>query len=514
MATFRSNDDGPFETHDPFSVTRRSFIATGVAAGAALILPPILRADPYRDISRRVPRRFSPVAIRGHVRSGTRGLADVSVSDGFSVVRTGADGEYSILADPRSDFVHVSLPSGYRIPLQSVGTANVFQRIVSGPSGEQTIEFDLHPDGNANDRYSFLALADPQTQTEWEMSRFHQETVVDVRETLAGLDTPAAFGVSCGDIMFDHLDLYPQYENAVSQMGVPFFQVVGNHDLDTESLTDPGSTSTFSSYFGPAYYSFNRGDIHFVVLDDVFWHGAGYIGHIDADQLAWLRQDLSFIESGRTVIVISHIPGLSTGVARNKAGSNISNSVTNREALYRLLEPYEAHMITGHTHESEHVFEGGIHEHVLGTACGAWWSDDICYDGTPNGYGVFDISGSSVSWRYKATGRKFDHQIRAYLEEATGSTPATIRANVWDWDPEWKIDWYENGIRRDRMERRTGKDPLAEERFAGPDLPAHRKWVDPVITDHLFAASGFDTGSKLSVEATDREGRSYVADVR
>ncbi len=507
-------EHGPFDNRSPFLATRRQFLTAGGLAVASLALPKSLIADPYRPFKRRNRQRVRAVAISGNVRSVSGGIPDVSVSDGFSVARTDADGAFRLLADPRSRFVHVSLPSGYRIAQQSVGTARIFEWIKPDSADRQSVDFLLEPDLDASDRFSFIVLADPQTQTDWEMSRFHQETVPDVRATLAGLEMPAAFGISCGDIMYDHLELYPAYEEAVSRMDIPFFQVVGNHDLDQDSMSDPASAVTFSSRFGPAYYSFNRGDIHFVVLDDVFWYGTGYIGHLDADQLSWLEQDLSFVEHGRTVIVITHIPGLSTGPIRNdRTASQISNSVTNREALYRLLEPFEAHLITGHTHESEHVFEGGVHEHVLGTACGAWWSGDICYDGTPNGYAVFDIAGSGVDWRYKSTGRPFDYQIRASRQRGTGDEPNTVVANVWNWDPEWKVDWYANGIRQGAMERRTGLDPLAVERYGGPDLPEHRKWVDPIITDHLFVVPDPDDGAIIRIEATDRAGRTYVAEV-
>jgi hypothetical protein len=202
------------------------------------------------------------------------------------------------------------------------------------------------------------------------------------------------FGIGCGDLMFDNLSLFPEYERAVQGMGVPFFQVVGNHDLNFEGRTDEASVQTFMKHFGPEYYSFNRGAVHYVVLNDVFWHGAGYIGYLTADQLAWLEADLAGVEPGSPVVVALHIPALGTHFRRvGERRPNVGGAVQNREALYRLLEPYKAHVLSGHTHESEHVFEGGVHEHVHGTVCGAWWSGPICYDGTPNGYGVYEVRG-------------------------------------------------------------------------------------------------------------------------
>ena len=61
-------------------------------------------------------------------------------------------------------------------------------------------------------------------------------------------------------------------------------------------------------------------------------------------------------------------------------------------------------MYSGHVHEHEHIFERGTHEIVQGTVCGAWWAAPICWDGTPNGYGVYEVNGSDISWPYKSTG--------------------------------------------------------------------------------------------------------------
>ncbi len=121
----------------------------------------------------------------------------------------------------------------------------------------------------------------------------HQQTVPDAITTVNKLGEQQIFGVGCGDIMFDDLGLYPEYERAVANIGVPFFQVVGNHDLNFDATTDEASTATFSEHFGPRYYSFDRGFVHYVVLDDVFYHSKGYFGYIDDMQWEWLAQDLS-----------------------------------------------------------------------------------------------------------------------------------------------------------------------------------------------------------------------------
>ena len=453
---------------------------------------------------------IDPVRIRGRVRADGGGVGRAVVSDGLAAVATDADGYFELVSDGRQRWLSLTIPPGYRVPTNPTGTARLY-RPIAPDGGAMDALFDLEPRRGGDEDHAFLLLADPQTQTDREMERMHTETVPDVRSTVAGLDAPV-FGVACGDIMYDDLSLYPAYERAVAAMGVPFFQVVGNHDLDFEGRTDETSTQTFQDHFGPARYSFDRGEIHYVVLDDVFWNGESYIGYLSADALAWLAADLGHVEPGRTVVVFVHIPVLPTSHLRGGGERpDPSVSVTNREALYRLLEPFDAHVLSGHTHESEHPRHGGLREHVNGAVCGGWWSGDICYDGTPNGYGVYEARGSELRWRYKATGRPADHQLRVYPRGSDPRAPDELVANVWFADEDGRVVWYEGGDRRGAMARRVGLDPLSVALHSGPEIPAHRPWVDPVPTGHMFYAPVGPDIRDVRVEAIDPWGRTFTA---
>ena len=485
------------------NLDRRTFVELMTAGGGAILTPRWLRpaTSPVSEVR--------PVRVRGRVTAEGEGLARVRVSDGLSVVMTDSDGAFEIPSSTLRDFVHVSVPSGYEIPVSSTGTARFYERIAPGFGGQQAVAFDLRRCRRNDEHHALLLLADIQTQDTEETTWFLEQTVPDVQATLRAIGDVDAFGISCGDIMYDHLDLFPEYERGVSRMEIPFFQVVGNHDMDYAAWIDESSTATFSRHFGPRYYSFDRGAVHYVILDDVFWNGVEYFGYLDRVQLAWLEADLKMLEAGRTVVVAAHIPIL--GSQHVRAGEDLPSphtSVTNRQELYRLLEPFRAHVLTGHTHEIEHVFEHGVHEHVNGAVCGAWWSGPICFDGTPSGYSVYDIRGEDVSWRYKATGHDESYQMRVYPTGTDKRAPDEIVANVWDWDPGWTVVWYENGERRGAMARRDGYDPLSVELHTGPDLPPRRTWVEPIKTGHLFYAPAAP-GAHVTVEATDRFGRTY-----
>lgn len=497
---------------------RRDFLRVAGSL-AALGLPDRLLADPYGWLERSgdLPHQRGWLAaparrVRGRVHAAGRGVPDIGITDGFGTVTTDRDGRYTLLAHPRARFVSVRLPAGFKVPTHDTGTARLHQPIRPSPRGEAEASFALERLEADDARHAFLLLADTQTQNAFEVGRLHAETVPDVRQTLRALGDRHVFGVACGDIMYDDLSLYPEYERAVATSGAAFFQVVGNHDLDFTGRTDEESVATVESRFGPGHYSFDRGEVHYVVLDDVLWHGTGYVGYLDADQLEWLAGDLALVERGRTVIVCLHIPLASTRSERaREADETVGESVNNREALYRLLEPYQAHVLAGHTHEHEHIFAGRVHEHVHGTVCGAWWSGDICWDGTPNGYGVYEVAGAEVRWRYKAVGHRAEHQMRVYPPGADPTAPTDLVANVWDWDPEWKVVWYEGADRRGELSRRVGLDPVSVKAHTGPSLPPRRTWVEPTPTAHMFYVAASAGAGDVRVEATDRWGRVYTA---
>jgi hypothetical protein len=498
----------------PDAVSRREFLRrAGLLGVAATLLPDRLLADPYQPyLLPRAPGR--PLRIRGVVRAEGRGVAGVPVTDGIRIVDTLADGTFELVSDTARDHVYLSLPSGYRIPTNPTGTARFYQPIQVGPGGEMEAEFSLEPIDGEDENHTMLLLADIQTETAEEMEQFHRETVPDLQATVGGLGEERAFAMACGDILFDDLSFFPEYERAVRQVGIPAFQVVGNHDLDFDGATDESSTRTFRNHFGPAYYSFDRGHVHYVVLDDVFWHSSGYLGYLDSDQLTWLERDLSRVEAGRPVVISLHIPVEGTrDIRMGGAQPSLGGSVSNRDFLYRMVEPYATHFLSGHTHDGEHTFLHGTHAQISGTVCGAWWTGPICGDGTPKGYGVYQARGEEIRWRYKATGHGDDHQIRAYPRGAVPGAPDEVVANVWNWDPAWQVVLYEGADRRGPMASRVEQDPLAVELYGPDGLPEKRPWVRPYPTRHLFFAPVEADHGELRVVAIGRFGREFSAPV-
>ena len=127
--------------------------------------------------------------------------------------------------------------------------------------------------------------------------------------------------------------------------------------------------------FGPSYYSFDHGPVHFLVLDDIQWSfddqsGKGkYRGGLGPEQMQFIRRDLELIPENQLVVLLMHIP---------------LTDVHDRHGLYRLIEqrPF-CISISGHTHHHEHVWIDGKdgwngpqpHHHMINvTVSGSWWT--------------------------------------------------------------------------------------------------------------------------------------------
>ena len=496
--------------------TRRRFLRQLGLSTAGLLLAERILRDPYAPLHAAEPGLaggtdspgpWGPVRVRGRLTVDGRGRAGVAISDGLSVARTAKDGTYQLIADSRQPFVFATTPAGTRIPVTEHGTAR-FHRTLSGGSGSEfqaSFAFETLPGGDRD--HALFLLADPQTQDDRDVGLLNTESVPDLAAEVRRVGG-ASFGVACGDIMFDRLEHFPDYERAVRAVGMPCFQVVGNHDVESTARSDETSMRTFERHFGPTYYSLDRGEVHYVVLDDVLWYGRGYIGYLDQRQLDWLAADLAGLERGARVVVCLHIPPLCTlHTRRGEETPGPSISVVNRELLYERLSPFKATILCGHMHESEFLSDGGCDIHVCGAVCGAWWTGPICHDGTPNGYMVYDVKGAELKPRYKSIGRPPEHQIRLYGPGEAGS--GEVLANVWATTSNWRIEWHEDGERRGPMTKRRGNDPLSVRLHQGAEKPLPRTWVEPVGVDHLFFATPSPKAREVIVEATDPWGRVF-----
>lgn len=434
--------------------------------------------------------------ITGIVTDGKKAIANAVLSDGFAVVQTDTNGRYTINLSDKSEFLFLSTPSGYEFKTDLDSINRQYESL----GARKEIDFTLKKLPQNDDKHNFIIWADPQVRTKKDVQQMMDTSVPDVQDLLRsmGKDT-LVHGIGVGDLVWDNHALFQDYNEAVAQMGIPFFQALGNHDMDYRLGGDETSDKTFKQIYGPTYYSFNRGKAHYIVLDDVRYLGVErtYDGYISEEQLSWMAKDLKYVAKDDLVIICLHIP--------------VHNGVKNNADFYALLEGYEhVHVMSGHTHYNVNKIQHGVYEHNHGAVCGAWWTGPICSDGTPRGYGVYEVDGNELKWYYKSTGKQKDHQLSVFVETLTNQK--RLIANVWNWDPEWKVVYELDGKLMGEPEKIQGYDPLSVELYRGDKLPETRSFAEPHRTDHLFMTHFSPEVKKIKVIATDRFGQQYIAE--
>lgn len=357
---------------------------------------------------------------------GEKGLGGVRVSDQRSVTVTDRDGRWTLPSRAEAIYFVVK-PRGYRTPLTE-DNLPLFYYIhketealpLEGPTVQPTgplpesIDFGLIRQEEP-DRFDVIVMGDPQPRNVEEVNFLSH----DVLEEMVG--TEAAFAVTLGDIAFDNPGLYPPYIRAAGTVGIPFYNTHGNHDANYDGLDNYQHFDTWRSFFGPRYYSFDYGPVHFVILSDVLYpeQGNRYFAGLGDEELAWLEEDLSYVPENELVVLAMHIP--LTPAEQNPDFGR----------LYQLLEDHpftlsfsaHSHVVSQGFLTAEHGWMGETpHHHInAGATCGRWWGGardetDIPHatsaDGTPNGYFIVSFDGNQYSTRFKAARRPADYQMQ------------------------------------------------------------------------------------------------------
>ena len=453
---------------------------------------------------------ISNILFSGKVSDGRSGIAGVAVTDGINITHTDAKGQYKLLSNSTAEFVYITIPSGYDVPLKD-GIPCFYVPVTDKIQSKQTCNFELKKSFLDDNNHTMVVWADPQIYFEEELL-LAANAAKDVQALAAQSETPF-FGVVCGDIVGDYPEYYDPIKKILADTGVPFFYLPGNHDMQLNVRSDDLSNGIYRKAFGPDYYSFNRGKVHYVALNDAFYVGRTYwyIGYLPERQLSWLQQDLASVPAGSTVIIMMHIPA---STRKTQETEEMHKTLQNRQHLHDMLRPYHAHIFSGHMHYNDNfVITDHLFEHVHAAVCASFWQTTQCSDGTPQGYGVYEINDNEVKWYYKSLGFDRNFQFRAYPVGVNPEKPAAITVNVWNYDPLWKVNWYENGIFKGEMTQYSGHDPFATDYINKNKHKFRYNWISTAPTEHLFYAEPSSPDVKIIVEVIDRFGNRFVEDL-
>ena len=466
---------------------------------------------------------------------GEPGVRGVRVSNQREIVVTDAQGRYELPVDDDT-IVFVIKPRNWAPPTDSNGIAKA--HYVHKPKGSPalrhagvaptgalpaSVDFPLRPRKEPN-RFRVLLFGDTQPRNQAEIDYIAH----DVVEGLIGAD--AAFGITLGDVVFDDLSIFESLQRTIGLIGIPWYYVQGNHDTNQDAPDDARSDETWERLFGPAYYSFDHGPVHFVVLDDIIWRArtatasAGYSGGLGAKQMEWLRNDLALVPEKQLVVLLMHIP---------------IEGIAEKAEVFRLLEIRpNTFSASAHTHTQEHRFIGKRegwngakpHHHLISaTVCGSWWSgapDErgiphaTMSDGAPNGHSVITFDGDRYSIEFVPARRPASHQMGIYAPEEVASAEsaaAEVVVNVFAGSSRSKVEMRigRSGPWTAMEQARIG-DPAylaIKEAEASSSPPPGRKLPGISLSSHIWRAklpANLPAGTHaITVRTTDMFGKTY-----
>ncbi|KAB7768158.1 calcineurin-like phosphoesterase C-terminal domain-containing protein [Xanthomonas maliensis] len=450
------------------------------------------------------------------------GLADIAVSNGEQIVRTDAQGRYRLpVRDGQTVFVikpgdRRFVPAADGLPAfwrHYAPTGSVKLRYKTIPAtGAQTHDwnFALTPRDQAatGKGFEMLVFADSQTATLTDVGYYQRDIVVP----LVG-KTSARLGTTLGDIVSDDLSLYPALNKVTTQLGVPWFHVPGNHDLNVDAHDDLHSLESWRAVYGPDTYAVEEGNASFVFLDDVVYTpGAkpNYAGGLREDQFTFLQRYLAQLPRERLLVLGMHIHLF------DAAPGEETFRHADRRRLFALLKDFpNVLVLSGHSHTQRHAYHGAdegwtgarpLHEYNVGAACGAFWSgvkdasgipDATMSDGTPNGYAVLQVApGGEYTLAYHAARAADDAQLLLSAPKVLrqGAYAAWgVYANVFMGQDDTPVEFRIDGGPWQPMKRVERGDPrvLAENARddAAEQLRGYDRSPEATPSKHLWRAS-------------------------
>lgn len=381
---------------------------------------------------------FEPSAgttVFGLVSSEEGPVANVVVSDGTEVTVTDDKGIYELKSAKKWGYVFISVPSGYEVAAEGV-FPQFYQTLKGAADVVEQKDFKLTKvDGQ--DRYKLFLLGDMHLANRTNDAAQFTQFTTDLNAYMAQHSGQKMYALTLGDMTWDlywYKNNYalPQYRETINRQvkNLQIYHTMGNHDNDFMTTSDYDAAVKYVDCIGPTFYSFNIGQVHYVVMDNIdcsAYDGTdsrNYVQKLSNEQLKWLAKDLAYVDKSTPLIVAMHAQiykPTSTGFA-------FDHDSANTEALLAALDGYEVHFVTGHTHKvynitpDDDVVKGrDIHEHNSGAICASWWWSGnltpgvhVSIDGAPGGYAIWDIDGTDFAWLYKSTGWPEEYQFRSY----------------------------------------------------------------------------------------------------
>ena len=208
-------------------------------------------------------------------------LANVQVTDGRNIVYTDENGCFSLAGWEKANVISVNMLTN---------SHNDWFINIKGHEGD--FNFTVKPT-QCDEEFSFMHISDTEIE-----GRGSNDWIDFVRETVK--NEKPLFYMNTGDLCREDGMARTYLLMNSETVGCPVRFAIGNHDM-----IKPGhGENVFEEYYGPTWYSFDCGKIHFVVLS----LGIGDVAsaYTKAERIEWMKKDLELVGDDKAIVLFSH----------------------------------------------------------------------------------------------------------------------------------------------------------------------------------------------------------------
>lgn len=375
------------------------------AAGGPTVPAPLtlrLKATPQPAYGVVPPSRVSGRVVV-NIKGSVEGAEGVSVTDGYSVARTDARGDYELKLNPAAVFVYLTRPSGHDIE-------GDWYRPVA-----ERVDFALMPAQDDEDDFVFVHVTDTHVSQNARsvagLSRF-------VREVNSFTPKPR-FVVNSGDLLNLSKSLantpaagradFRNYVGIMNHLEMPCYNVAGDHTDSSYRLAEfprgdhRCGKPLYWEFLGPHFFSFEYGRIHFMSIDYGYHLGrvqrtvSGKVREyptleVQPVHLEWMKQDLAARSENSFVVTTSE-----------------SDLVKYCPGFPELAKEHDIRLQLVGDHHMVSYKSSPVPYRVGGALAGCWWNPkarQLCPDLSPQGYLIYRAQGEKLESFYKGLGQR------------------------------------------------------------------------------------------------------------
>jgi len=445
--------------------------------------------------------------VKGKVTGEGKALSGVIVTDGTNFTQTNAKGKYVLEAADSAHFVYVVTPSGY-VADYSSGTTEFYLPLTEA----KKYDFDLIATDPSAD-YTLFSISDPQMKTDEHLAQFNGKPLEDLIAQSAKYGAERnTVAVSLGDIGWNLLDIFSGYKEAMAKLGIPVYNVIGNHDYNQDRGGDAAAES-YRASFGPVNWAFFLGNDLVIGIENILFRGndsgdptksGKYTEGYAESTLEWVRNLLSYVPEGTHVFIAQHSP-----MYYWWSGKYILRA----QQLLEIVKDYDVDFLSGHTHIMNNLtYNDFAYEHNAASICGAWWDTILCNDGTPRGYEIFSNIDSHLTWFWHNIDFPDDYQVEFIDPGQSSKFPNALVANVWDYDEGWTVEWFQDGVSMGGLAPVRDVSPAYIKEINAAYAPRNREvseYKRPRLNIHYFAAVPSQYASSVGIKVTNPAGQEW-----